>query len=46
VPISTQLNKFMQFVQTDMGAQVNLKFLEGLGGFVAMDDVIKGRNKM
>jgi hypothetical protein len=33
----------MQFVQTDMGAQINPRFVEGIGGFVAMDDVIKGK---
>lgn len=39
----TQLIKFMQFVLTDMGAQINPRFVEATGGFVAMDDIIKGK---
>lgn len=32
----------MQFVQTDMGAQVDSKFVGMMGGFVPMEMVVKG----
>ncbi|KAF3339469.1 hypothetical protein FCM35_KLT16940 [Carex littledalei] len=31
-----------EFVQTDMGMQVNPRFVEATGGFLPMDDIIKG----
>lgn len=37
------VNKSMQYLETDMGVQVNPRMVEATGGFLPMDDIIKGK---